>query len=45
LLLHHRHLLGNLSVPVASLLVLAGGFILRAVVVLSSEAIHVTRGL
>jgi hypothetical protein len=27
-------------VPVASLLVLAGGLILRAVVVLSSEAIH-----
>jgi formate-dependent nitrite reductase membrane component NrfD len=45
LLLHHRHLLGNLSVPVASLLVLAGGFILRAVVVFSSEAIHLTRGL
>jgi len=44
LLLHHRHLLGRLSVPVASLLVLGGGFILRAVVVLSSEAIHVTRG-
>jgi len=40
LVLHHRHLLGGLSVPVASLLVLAGGFILRAVVVLSSEAIH-----
>lgn len=40
LLLHHRHLLGRLSVPVASLLVLAGGLVLRAVVVLSSEAIH-----
>jgi protein NrfD len=40
ILLHHRHLLGRLSIPVASLLVLAGGLILRAVVVLSSEAIH-----
>jgi len=39
LLLHHRHLLGASSVPVASVLVLLGGFILRAVVVLSSEAI------
>ena len=39
-LLHHRHLLGRLSVPVASLLVLAGGLVLRVVVVLSSEAIH-----
>jgi formate-dependent nitrite reductase membrane component NrfD len=39
LLLHRRHLLGNLSVPAASILVLIGGFILRAVVVLSSEAI------
>lgn len=44
LLLHHRHLLGGLSVPVASVLVLVGGFVLRVVVVLSSEAIHVTRG-
>ena len=40
LLLHRRHLVGNLSIPIASVLVLAGGFILRAVVVLSSEAIH-----
>jgi protein NrfD len=40
ILLHHRHLLGRLSIPVASVLVLAGGLILRAVVVLSSEAIH-----
>jgi formate-dependent nitrite reductase membrane component NrfD len=40
LLLHHRHILGGLSVPAASVLVLVGGFILRAVVVLSSEAIH-----
>ena len=39
LLLHHRHFLGSLSVPAASILVLIGGFILRAVVVLSSEAI------
>jgi len=39
ILLHHRHLLGRLSVPVASVMVLIGGFILRAVVVLSSEAI------
>lgn len=40
LLLHHRHFLGGLSVPAASILVLIGGFILRAVVVLSSEAIR-----
>ena len=40
LLLHRRHILGGLSVPAASVLVLVGGFILRAVVVLSSEAIH-----
>jgi formate-dependent nitrite reductase membrane component NrfD len=40
LLLHRRHLLGSLSIPAASVLVLVGGFILRAVVVLSSEAIH-----
>lgn len=40
LLLHHRHVLGSLSIPAASVLVLVGGFILRAVVVLSSEAIH-----
>ena len=39
ILLHHRHLLGRLSVPAASVMVLIGGFILRAVVVLSSEAI------
>jgi len=41
LLLHHRHVLGRLSIPAASVLVLVGGFILRAVVVLSSEAIRV----
>jgi len=40
LLLHHRQILGGLSVPAASVLVLIGGFILRAVVVLSSEAIR-----
>ena len=40
LLLHRRHLLGSLSIPAASVLVLVGGFILRTVVVLSSEAIH-----
>lgn len=39
LLLHWRHLLGGLSVPAAAVLVLVGGFVLRAVVVLSSEAI------
>lgn len=39
LLLHHRQILGRLSVPLASVLVLIGGFVLRAVVVLSSEAI------
>ena len=39
LALHWRHLLGHLSVPAASVLVLVGGFILRAVVVLSSESI------
>ena len=39
LLLHHRQILGRLSVPVASVLVLIGGFVLRAVVVLSSGAI------
>jgi formate-dependent nitrite reductase membrane component NrfD len=39
LLLHQRHLLGSLSIPAASVLVLIGGFILRTVVVLSSEAI------
>jgi formate-dependent nitrite reductase membrane component NrfD len=40
LLLHRRHLLGGLSIPAASVLVLIGGFILRAVVVLSSETIR-----
>jgi formate-dependent nitrite reductase membrane component NrfD len=40
LLLHHRQILGRLSLPAASVLVLIGGFILRAVVVLSSEAIR-----
>jgi formate-dependent nitrite reductase membrane component NrfD len=40
LLLHRRHFLGSLSIPGASILVLIGGFILRAVVVLSSEAIN-----
>ena len=39
LALHWRHLLGRMSVPAASILVLIGGFILRAVIVLSSEAI------
>ena len=39
LLLHHRQLAGRLTVPLASVLVLIGGFVLRAVVVLSSEAI------
>jgi formate-dependent nitrite reductase membrane component NrfD len=39
LLLHRRHLLGSLSIPAASVLVLIGGFILRMVVVLSSETI------
>ena len=39
LLLHRRHVLGSLSIPAASVLVLIGGFILRTVVVLSSEAI------
>ena len=39
LLLHRRHLLGSLSIPAASVLVLIGGFILRTVVVLSSEVI------
>ena len=39
LALHHRHLLGAKSVPAASILVLLGGFALRAIVVLSSEAI------
>jgi formate-dependent nitrite reductase membrane component NrfD len=42
ILLHRRHFLGGLSIPAASVLVLVGGFILRAVVVLSSEAIHGT---
>ena len=40
LALHWRHPLGRLSVPAAAVLALVGGFILRAVVVLSSEAIH-----
>jgi len=40
LALHRRHLLGRMSVPAASVLVLIGGFVLRAVVVLSSEAIR-----
>ncbi len=40
LLLHHRHVLGRLSIPAASVLVLVGGFILRAVVVLSSESVR-----
>ena len=41
LTLHWRpRLLGNLSLPAASVLALVGGFILRAVVVLSSEGIH-----
>jgi hypothetical protein len=40
ILLHRRQVLGRLSVPAASVLVLLGGFILRAVVVLSSEAIR-----
>jgi formate-dependent nitrite reductase membrane component NrfD len=39
LVLHRRHLLGSLSLPVATVLVLIGGFLLRAVVVLSSEVI------
>jgi protein NrfD len=39
LALHWRHLLGHLSVPAASVLVLVGGFILRAVIVLASESI------
>ncbi len=38
LLLHWRsHLLGNLTTPAAALLVLVGGFILRSVIILSSE--------
>ena len=40
LVLHWGHLLGRMSIPAASALVLVGGFILRAVVVLSSEAVH-----
>jgi formate-dependent nitrite reductase membrane component NrfD len=40
LLLHHRHVLGRLSIPAASVLVLVGGFILRAVVVLSTESVR-----
>jgi formate-dependent nitrite reductase membrane component NrfD len=40
LLLHRRHVLGRLSIPAASVLVLVGGFILRAVVVLSSESVR-----
>jgi protein NrfD len=39
LLLHRRHLLGTFSIPAATVLVLIGGFLLRTVVVLSSEAI------
>ena len=38
LLLHRRHLLGSGSIPAAAVLALIGGFILRAVIVLSSEA-------
>ena len=45
LLLHHRRILGRLSVPLASVLVLIGGFVLRAVVVLSSEGIARVAGL
>jgi len=37
-LLHFRPLLGRLTVPSAALLVLIGGFILRVVMLLSSEA-------
>ncbi len=40
-LLHGRPaLLGNLSTPLAAILVLVGGFLLRAVIVLSSESIE-----
>jgi protein NrfD len=38
LLLHRAHFLGRLSIPAASLLVLLGSFVLRIVIVLSSEA-------
>jgi formate-dependent nitrite reductase membrane component NrfD len=40
LLLHRAHFLGRLSIPAASVLVLLGGFLLRVVIVLSSEAIN-----
>ncbi len=41
LLLHWRpNLLGNWSLPAAAVLVLVGGFILRAVIVLSSESVE-----
>ena len=41
LLLHWRpRLLGNLSVPAAAVMALIGGFILRVVVVLSSDAVQ-----
>ena len=39
LALHWRHLLGTLSVPIAAVLALAGGLILRMVIVLSSESV------
>jgi formate-dependent nitrite reductase membrane component NrfD len=40
LALHWRpRLLGSLSAPTAAVLVLVGGFILRVVVVLSSESV------
>ncbi len=41
LLLHWRpRLLGNLTIPAAAIMALIGGFILRVVVVLSSEAVQ-----
>jgi formate-dependent nitrite reductase membrane component NrfD len=39
LLLHATHLLGRLSMPVAALLGVAGGFLLRVVIVMSSELV------
>jgi len=40
MVLHHRQVLGGLSIPAASVLAVIGGFVLRAVVVLSSQAIR-----
>jgi hypothetical protein len=37
ILLHRAHFLGRLSIPAASVLVLLGSFLLRVVIVMSSE--------